>query len=710
MRRVSLRRLVINNFRSFKGQHVLEFPKSGLVIIKGASGHGKTNILLALAYAFGICPLSAKSLQCWYTEDPMSVEVYLDTDGGEAVLKRGDKLSLKIGDKLIKGSAKAVEEALDTLCGVKADLRDILTYRSQRKPKKFLSMTDTKMKEFLFQVLQLTDLEEKLDEAAAKLGPLEKQTDLDAAALNTWEEELKRINESAQAPVYDDVQELEDKLTEAQVREADEIKILGTQKILLVQTVKEQEQKLQQLCVGEEEEQKTATAEANAILAEPIEISNPELTRLKGVFAECQGHIESTSSAVGQAHIQFDAETAVFQKEARKLHNELARCVGIMGEIRRLTDEAAKLKEDNCPTCDRTWENAAAQYQARLVEIKKQELELEAVRAHKSRADELDAILKGRVFVPDPRLTQLKTVLATIREQMVVEEQKNKTAAAMQRADIEKRAAQAQTRAAAARSAVLSKRQQYASDQANPVIVLGRQVRDLEASFSTTREVRAQAQSALELVRQKNKLTLQYHEESLERLHTAESKVRIAKKTAAASRAEWKRESDYVDLLKGFRNKVFDEVLESVGTQATSILAGLNNASHITVEFNSDKVSANGNVQEKITPVVYIHGEERKLDEAVSGGQFTSVELAVDLAMARVITDRLNCHLNWIVLDESFEGHDPDTKQSCSKILSEYAVDKLVIIVDHSSEFKEMFTQTVEVRLDHKLSSITQVA
>src|SRR5271165_701018 len=106
MSQVRLQKLVLKNFRSFLGEHEVEFPSSGLVLLDGESGHGKSTLLLAIAYALGYCPYSAKDLQCWQTEEPMSVELYFQLGDQAGVLHRGDKLWLKIDGEKISGNAK----------------------------------------------------------------------------------------------------------------------------------------------------------------------------------------------------------------------------------------------------------------------------------------------------------------------------------------------------------------------------------------------------------------------------------------------------------------------------------------------------------------------------------------------------------------------------------------------------------------------------
>jgi DNA repair exonuclease SbcCD ATPase subunit len=214
----------------------------------------------------------------------------------------------------------------------------------------------------------------------------------------------------------------------------------------------------------------------------------------------------------------------------------------------------------------------------------------------------------------------------------------------------------------------------------------------------------AELNGKLNLVRQANRAGLLNHSQQVDHMAKAQQRHCAALVEASAAEESWKAQSDYVDLLKGFRNKIFDEVLEAISADATAIVGTLPNSQHISVEFRSEKVTQEGTVQEKIVPVTYLHGEERSLEEAVSGGQLTSIGLAVDLAVSGVISQRLGCNLNWISLDESFEGHDTITKGSCLEMLQTYAANKLVIIVDHASETKEMFTQSIVVIHENKAS------
>jgi DNA repair exonuclease SbcCD ATPase subunit len=130
----------------------------------------------------------------------------------------------------------------------------------------------------------------------------------------------------------------------------------------------------------------------------------------------------------------------------------------------------------------------------------------------------------------------------------------------------------------------------------------------------------------------------------------------------------------------------------------------------VTLKFSISRETQEGKIRNEITPIVSFGGHEAPLEASASGGQFTSIEIAVDLAVARVISRRTGSDLAWIILDESFNGHTRVEKESCLETLKEFAKDRLVLIVDHASEFKEMFTKTILVEKTNGRSKITEAA
>lgn len=717
MGRVSLRRLVLNNFRSFEGRHVIDFPVSGTFIIRGRnldtrgdSGAGKTNILLAIVYAFGFCPYSAKDLQCWHTEKPMSVEVHMDTDVGKAVLVRGDKLSILVGSETVKGSAKAVEARLDQLCGVGDKLREAVTYRDQVEPKKFLSMKDTELKEFLVRVLRLDVLEKEIKARTEELGNLKESASGSEAVLQAFGAEVEQRRQEVVVFVAEDEVGLEAAhITALQKQVAVTEKLAVTRESIVLE---------QRRVAGEVDASLVEGAErlsvmrselqslANAAAVVPTEPEKTEeWTRLSRLLQECELHVGKLEAEEQEKARAYNEFTEKMRAKARDLHNELARAPAIIDNLERLRGEAESLAANVCDRCGRVWEAAKEELAKHQQYIVVSQEMLDKVRSHQPKAKELDRLIGERVFIVNPLLARLRGVYSQLQQKLAAEDEKIRGGLAvgeMMRAHA-LQILKDKISAAAADLAKLRLQRLTASSELLDNLT-AEETRNLEELVAVGEEVRA-SERGLVLVRQSNQQGMYAATASAARLKAAEARLAVVQGLADHAVATYSVEADYLDVLKGFRSKIFDEVLAEIGAEATDIVGTLPNAAHTTIEFQSERETASG-TRTEIKPVVFLHGVPRPLRSSVSGGQLTSISLAVDLAVARVISRRLGCNLNWIILDESFNGQDTVTKASCLEMLQSYAEDKLVIVIDHASEFKELVAQTITVVHEHQHSRI----
>jgi DNA repair exonuclease SbcCD ATPase subunit len=147
----------------------------------------------------------------------------------------------------------------------------------------------------------------------------------------------------------------------------------------------------------------------------------------------------------------------------------------------------------------------------------------------------------------------------------------------------------------------------------------------------------------------------------------------------------------------GFLGSIFDEVLVEISSETNKILSSIPNTSHMTLNLRSERLTQKGTIEKGIVPVIAIGGHEAPFESGCSGGMRSAVELAVDLAVATVISRRTGVVPGWLVLDECFEGLGVCEKEACLQILGSYADDKLILVVDHSSETKEAFSQFIDV-------------
>jgi DNA repair exonuclease SbcCD ATPase subunit len=714
VKRVSIRRLVLVNFRSFKGRHEIEFPESGLVILRGRnldtrgdSGAGKTNILLALAFAFRYAPHSAKALQCWWTEEPMRVEVHMDTDAGPVILTRGDKLTITVNGEITAGSAKAVEAKLDEICGVSADLREILTYRHQIKPKKFMAMSDKDMKKFLVQVLGLEGLEKEIETRVRALTALERSADSEDSKLEPLETELAIRVTEAEPPSLQDLSLLEAARARLQA------KLLKLQAALNTAIAEQAAAKAADLAIFAKKADKwkepIALAEKKKALLRltPFVFDTAETDRLQGLLSQCQSHIDKTEAQVEEARKKHQAEAVSLRVKVQSLTVDLVNGKKIESELAKLREDAKQLKNNVCPVCERVWDHAQARLgENQTIQLKKLS-DLDAIKEVARALKHAEDAVSAHEFVADPRLEKLRSVHRELTQKLRDEQQKERSGLALHESEINRQVAVVDAEIEDLKRRRSEEIAEALADPDLPSEKLEIERKRLADLVCDATAYKNEAEQAYAVAAAENKLRSVNHLRAVAARAAAEERVKEQRKLAKASRQAWRQESDYLDLLRGFRNKIFDEVLEEIGVEATDIIGGLPNAQHISIQFRSDRVTDAGTVQERITPVTFLYGEERSLEEAVSGGQATSIDLAVDLAVSRVISARLGCKLNWLTLDETFEGHDRITKASCLEILQKYANDKLIIIVDHMSEFKEAFSKQIEVVFEGKLSHIS---
>jgi DNA repair exonuclease SbcCD ATPase subunit len=172
-----------------------------------------------------------------------------------------------------------------------------------------------------------------------------------------------------------------------------------------------------------------------------------------------------------------------------------------------------------------------------------------------------------------------------------------------------------------------------------------------------------------------------------------------AKGSVITLRTAYSSEADFAAMMgyQGFLGTIFGEALQDIETRVNERLSRLANVSHVTLHFKSEVTTGAGKVNRTITPVASVNGHETHLDAGLSGGMYTSVEGVIDLAVMAVAQERTGTLPGFLFLDESFEGQGNVTKEAALEILREYGNEKLVVVVDHSSEIKEVFTQFIDV-------------
>lgn len=169
--------------RSFQTRQTVNFL-DGMILINGyyqssdtSSGVGKSTIPIAVAFALGIGSLPATDLKNWSTK---KLYVGLKVKKGDDIIDiiRDPKLTLVINGVPCEGTSTAHEEKLQEILGCDKSIVKALTYRPQRNLGMFLSMTDSKQKDFLTKVLDLDEIENGLDQIGMELSRVSNDADI----------------------------------------------------------------------------------------------------------------------------------------------------------------------------------------------------------------------------------------------------------------------------------------------------------------------------------------------------------------------------------------------------------------------------------------------------------------------------------------------------------------------------------------------------
>lgn len=723
---IRIKNVTVKGFRQFQEESVTgELPTNGLVLIRGAnhdtngsSGSGKSSVMHAIAYAFGFCPYPATSLQNWNTKEKMQVVVEFDTAEGPAILKRGAETSLVINGEKVSGSARAVEERLRQLIGLPNDLLKALVYRSQDEPGMFLAMTDSKRKDFLSQLLDLEEFEELADEArkqANRAADLANQIRSKRDYIQSQFDHLD-ITEPFPPPALAEQERfLED--SELEIKKLESKRQAKSQEVEAASNIFEKG-------ISELRKQKQ---ESLFRLQEAHSNRQTEMLKTsfssekKEIFSQALADWENKKETIQmlaseEARVRQERVTALQEKKAKlaAYKTEVARVPELQKALKQCLKDIAICEAATCPTCNQSWITQEAFSHLESLRSKKDELETTIARLQKISASiptveeviEKESAEAFSYVHPDKAKTEeeaelLSQQISSIKSEIAKEEYAHKLKENEQKTQMyEERVAETEKWD----NLIMQKMREKEVG-----------LRDLSTQLKEATDLLFAAKEQADIIRSKHNVAKSQHEIAVAKwLQTKKQydtlSADLARENRLALDAEKKAnaELDFSNLIgrEGFLGAVFDEVLAEISYEVNELLKGLPNVASITLTFKSETETAKGTISRKIVPVVVKNGVEIPIKAGLSGGQYTSVELAVDLAVATVIGRRTGKMPAFLMLDECFNGHDYPVKEACLEILQKVAENRLILVIDHMTELKEHFTSFIDVESVNDCSRI----
>jgi DNA repair exonuclease SbcCD ATPase subunit len=687
---IRLRKLTMKGFRSFVDETVVEFPENGLLLLQGRNGSGKSSLGLAIAYALGYCPFPATALQSWQGRKNMQVTLELDSNKGSVTIRRGVVNSVTVGDLDTEGSITAVEAKIREIVGLDSAILGELCYRPQQTRGTFLSKTDREKKEFLCGLLGLDSFEAAADNAKNLLS-------LSGDMAESYGEDAERSEQKVAAfgpaPVCTDYSQ-EILVTEQEIKN-----LVAERNALILQSNKlaEDESQLRmQYHADKQAIDEKVWAYGNTLVIEPYDRKN--LDEYDRLFKKLQKKLDALVAADQKRMADhFKAQEDEYKDRNRILATIASIDVELNITRPKIVKDLETLLDNKCPTCEQDWAQAQdliAQAQMQIDTIDKRARELPEL---SERLTEIES-KERKPFESDPEIVKFRELQNEVTRKFYVEQaaarshdqaQQHKYEVAVEnyRNELEKSVAELYNN-------LTNHTKEIVQLDDESVHVLRIQT-EAEKKLDRLRLIQALEQRALMDWQKSLDAAKQVAQEERRKADYYEEQVRI--------------ERDFIDLIgrDGFLGAIFDEVLREISDETNKVLAALPNTSDVFLEFASEKETGSGKIAREIKPVVTIRGFTAPVRAGASGGMFLSIEQAVDIAINRVVTRRTGVMPGWLVLDECFGDQDLVTKEEAMIVLRELGKDRLVIVVDHATEFKEAFTQFINLKMEDGRSYVT---
>ena len=707
--------------RSFKEKQEVDFSSiEGCCQIRGvnhdtggSSGAAKSTVPKALDYLIGVSDIPATLLQNRDTKEPIKVTGrFRDEHGQHVVFSRSSRggVSLRVGDKTTEGTSKEVEAEFDKLIqNIPRDVFRKMYHKRQGERGFFLSLTPKESYSFMMKAVDLEEWEDKM--AAAKaviegkrpevLGIRQK---LDSANSRLKElEDLLSLEKEPEEPALEDVASLEKRLKELQAQHE---RLKNDKESELSGLEKPEKPVLDDPNKEEKDRLKDKLERIKQKISEVRESRESEVAsldeRLKEIEEERALRLEATKRRLKEAKDELDTA-----KEAKSTLNSKVESARILAK------DLEALNKSTCPTCLREW--ADETYEEKL---RSKEAELEGIKADIKRLKGLSDSAPSLSEKVD-ELTSMLEYKRTDEEQRLLEKRHELTSEADPDAEKLKEAKEKIEWEIGALNEEYTKMLAEASGEYQEALTnynnkaesvrssYGSKLESVADKISRTREEIA----SVKMKRRTYEEALKNHKDKTralsDRVKDTKKNVKAYEKELEDAEKELALATESHAAIKSFTMKVFQDTLDTISATATDMLEQVPNTQSKVITFESFKEQKNGKVKEEISATVSSGGHVAVDIRTLSGGERSSLDLAVDLAVLQVLEDRFNKGLDVFILDEPFDGLDTVSKQQYLEVLTNANTSKKLFIVDHSSEVQEMVNDTITVEKRNDVSWIS---
>lgn len=633
----------------------------------GSSGAGKSTTVEALAFLLGISEIPATQLQSRITDDPLWVQA--EFEGGITITRsKKDGLVVETPEETVSGNSKLAEEKLDEIIGVNRDLLKTMCYKRQKQGGFFLNLTPKQSYEFLTECLDLKEFQ-------AKISTLE---DL----LKNKYKPRKIELESSSKTLSEGINQLEVLLS--QKTKPESMESVNTNDLeLSIQVLLQKKEVLKK--------QFDSSLESLGLKPEKQESSvfekQEELDRVNKEISDLNIIINKNTVSRGIEVEQAMSAITKIREKINDITQLKKRMVEIDEEVVKLEEQRDHLSKGNCPTCLREWQNKSLTDKLEELSLtigKKKDLvqsyikEVEKYPHYKMMEQKALELLENKKNAPINILEQKDREELQEKQRVLLNEKENIKSVENQK--------------------FLEQLNQWNQNQKQITDIYNTQKSPLEEGLlSNQRQLdkikndKDNYEKALKTyetdcnnIKDKISLNKTQLEQQLEELKKIEKNTTLSEES--------------IRLIKNFTLQKFQDTLVYIGNRATEIINLIPNMANSVIFFENSKETKSGNIKNEINAIINLESDGAVPIKTLSGGERTSADFAIDLAVGEMIESMTQKGINFLIIDEGFDGLDSISKIECLEILKNLNTDKKILMVDHSSEVKEMLHDTIVVK------------
>lgn len=645
---------------------------------RGSSGSGKSTVFNALDYLFGLNKIAATVLQSRKIinpdEEPIWVKGEFLLDGEKMTMMRTvGKFEIELSNNIKKGNSAEAE--LLKIMGMPPDLFRKIIHKRQKEGGFFLNLTPGDMHDFLMDCCNLTPfkkkyaiIEAKLKELETKIIKIEGDLKIAQNSLSVTRDAILALGLAPIKDMHEEVvEELKAKYERSRVRFTD-----------VVARCEEMDRQYAQ------NRPSTSNGSHDGTIRENLEKRGSEIE------AEIRRHLEEEKTRQEQVRNQI----SLCDMRRVRIVQRLEQGTAAKALAAKLAAEIKSIRAQRCPTCTQDWstESAVAAEQAKLAELSKlKEIIVDAANAESVKiALELEASALKSSLAPliSPQLPILNEELRSITAKILDEKRKAQELYDQQSAEMK-----AKLDAFVAGAGELTMKNKREIDQARGQMDLDEKVwlvaANKLASYDTAKARFEQSYSELA------KSAENFEKQTLKCKSDLEITLNCQKYALETEKA-----------IKYYVSYSFDEALDAISDKATKIIRCIPNTSNATIQFEGTKETQKGTIKEEVNAVISVDGEIGVPIKSLSGGERTSTDLAVDLAVIDYIETKTGKGLNLFIIDEPFDGLGTVEIEMALEVFKNANINKKLIIVDHNAEVKEMVQDRIVVTRDGLTSKV----